>query len=345
MKTHGRIAQAGKLKSEVLRLKEKVVDVMLDSRIEHAALKVLCQQVGTDPETFKKRAWLEIAKEAIGDNRDRIQRSVCQKLGKSRQAYRQGHRARKSRQVDRAFVIDAVFKVRAELPMTGVRKLYAELKGKFGAAGVRCGRDKLFKILGEADLLVKRRKPYAPHTTQQDKSLPVSPNLVRDMVVDKPNKVVISDITYIRCGDGFLYLSLVADKGAKDIVGWDLGDHPDAAGCIRAAKMAHRTLPKGLELIHHSDRGSTYASHEYRALLDRYGWRSSMTETLHCYENSVAERINGILKQEFYLDQHFINKAAALAAVREAIRLYNGRRRHEALGYITPHEFRLRNAA
>ena len=238
-----------------------------------------------------------------------------------------------------------MFRVRAELPMTGGRKLYAELKGQFKAAGVRCGRDKLFKVLRDADLLVKRRKPYAPHTTQQDKSLPVSPNLVKDMVVDKPNKVVISDITYIRCGDGFLYLALVADKGAKDIVGWDLGDHPDAAGCIRAAKMAHRALPKGLELIHHSDRGSTYACHDYRELLDSFGWKSSMTEVLHCYENSVAERINGILKQEFYLDQHFVSKAAALAAVREAIRLYNKRRRHEALGYITPHEFRLRNAA
>lgn len=345
MATRSWSTRTGGLKSEVARLRDKIIDVELDSRVERAALKVLCQQVGTDPETFKKRAWLEIAKEAIGDNRDRVQRAVCRKLGKSRQAYRQGHRARKSRQVDQAYVIDAVFRVRAELPMTGGRKLYAELKGQFKAAGVRCGRDKLFKVLRDADLLVKRRKPYAPHTTQQDKSLPVSPNLVKDMVVDKPNKVVISDITYIRCGDGFLYLALVADKGAKDIVGWDLGDHPDAAGCIRAAKMAHRALPKGLELIHHSDRGSTYACHDYRELLDSFGWKSSMTEVLHCYENSVAERINGILKQEFYLDQHFVSKAAALAAVREAIRLYNKRRRHEALGYITPYEFRLRNAA
>lgn len=331
--------------TEVGQLKARLYDALLNVRITEAALKVACTQLGTDPATLKGKSWLEIAQETIGDNKDRVVSAVCRKLGKSRQAYRQGHRARMRRQVDQATIISEVFRIRAELPRTGGRKLLAEMKPILGAKGIRCGRDRLFDILRDADLLLARRKPRFPHTTKFDPSLGVSPNLVKDMLVSRPNVVLVADVTYLHVGGGFLYLALIMDKGSRDIVGWHLGEHCDARCCIEALKMAVRTLPKGVTPIHHSDRGNTYACHAYRAMLDALGWRQSMTEVLHCYENSVAERLNGILKQEFYLDQVFANRAIALKAVREAVRLYNTRRLHEALGYVTPHEFRLRNAA
>lgn len=340
-----RTSQVSKLKAEIRALNAKLYDAMLECRIGEATVKVACTQLGTDPTTLKRRSWLEIAQEAIGDNRDRVQRAVCKKLGKSRQAYRQGHHARMRRRVDQGAIIAEVFKVRAELPSTGGRKLHAAIMPKLVEKGVSCGRDRLFDILRDADLLVKRRKPRFPHTTKFDPSLGVSPNLVKDMLVDRPNVVLVADVTYLHVGGGFRYLALIMDKGSRDIVGWHLGDHCDANCCIEALKMAVRNLPKGIRVIHHSDRGNTYACHAYRDYLDALGWKQSMTEVLHCYENSVAERLNGILKQEFFLDQVFANEEIALKAVREAIRLYNTRRLHEALGYVTPHEFRLRNAA
>lgn len=271
--------------------------------------------------------------------------AVCRLLGKTRQAYRKGHHARRARQVDNGRVLSEVFRIRDVLPRTGTRKLYAELRPRFAEQGIRCGRDRLARILRDADLLLRPRRRARPVHTTFNPSLPVSPNLVKGMETCPVNTVVVSDVTYIRVGEGFMYLALIADKGSRDIVGWNLGEHCDTEGCLSALRMAMRVLPRGRGLIHHSDRGSTYASHKYRAALDALGWKSSMTEVLHCYENSVAERLNGILKQEFYLDQHFATRDAALRAVREAIALYNTRRLHEALGYVTPREYRLMHAA
>ena len=256
-----------------------------------------------------------------------------------------GRFRRLRRQVDSGFIIAEVFRIREERPRTGARKLYAEIRPLLAAKGVRCGRDRFFAVLRDAGLLLGRRRAAFPHTTSFDPSLGVSPNLVSDMDIRRPNVAVASDVTYIRVGDGFLYLSLVTDLGGRDIIGWNLGERCDAGNCILALKMAHRNLHGRAGLIHHSDRGSTYACHAYRAVLDRYGWRQSMTEVLHCYENSVAERLNGILKQEFYLDQVFANREVALKAVREAIRLYNTRRLHESLGYMTPAAYRAKFAA
>lgn len=124
--------------------------------------------------------------------------------------------------------------------------------------------------------------------------------------------VLVSDVTYIKVGENFMCLSLVSDYFSKDIVGWNLGEDNNTDECIEALKMVKRKIPKNLEIIHHSDRGSTYANHKYKNLLNSYGWKQSMTEVLHCYENSVAERINGILKQEYYLDLNLMNKKHAL---------------------------------
>lgn len=189
-------------------------------------------------------------------------------------------------------------------------------------------------------MLVPKRKKYSCVTTRQDKSLVPSPNLVKDMVIDRPDQALCSDITYIYTEEGFLFLSLVMDMFVHDIVGWAIRDSLKTEGPVAALEMAGMTLRPDARPVAHSDRGCQYGSHEYRETLERLGWLSSMTEELHCYENGMAERLNGILKHEYFLDAHFKTKKEAIRAVEEAIRIYNTRRLHEKCGYKTPAAFR-----
>lgn len=261
---------------------------------------------------------------------------VCRRLGRTRQAYYQERKVRRRASVDERLVVDAVVRARAVHPRCGTRKLLKYMADDLARAGVGVGRDRLFGILRTHDLLVRRRKAFAPHTTKWNASLPVSRNLLLDRIVDGPNQVFVADITYIRTEDRFLYLSLITDYFSKDIVGWNLSDDLTADGCLKALEMARRVVPAGVTVIHHSDRGCQYASREYRERLEEYGMLSSMTEELHCYENSVAERVNGILKGEYYLDVEFKDGAEALKAVRHVVEVYNNLRVHESLCYLTP---------
>jgi transposase InsO family protein len=151
---------------------------------------------------------------------------------------------------------------------------------------------------------------------------------------------VCSDITYIYTEEGFLFLSLMMDMFVRDIVGWAVCDSLKAEGPLAALEMASRALKPGAKPVAHSDRGCQYASHAYREALEKLGWRSSMTEELHCYENAMAERLNGILKYEYFLNTHFKTKKEAIKAIKEAIRIYNTRRLHEKCGFKTPAAFR-----
>ena len=168
-----------------------------------------------------------------------------------------------------------------------------------------------------------------------------SPNLVKDMMLTAPDQAICSDIMYIYTDEGFIYLSLSMDMFAKDIVGWAMSDTLETeAGPLAALKKAAKAVGPGKAVVAHSDRGCQYGSHAYRELLNALGWRSSMTEELHCYENAMAERLNGILKGEYFLNRHFKTKAEARKAVEEAIWIYNHRRIHEKLNYKTPAAFR-----
>ena len=168
-----------------------------------------------------------------------------------------------------------------------------------------------------------------------------SPNLVKDMMLTAPDQAICSDIMYIYTDEGFIYLSLSMDMFAKDIVGWAMSDTLETeAGPLAALKKAAKAVGPGKAVVAHSDRGYQYGSHAYRELLNALGWRSSMTEELHCYENAMAERLNGILKGEYFLNRHFKTKAEARKAVEEAIWIYNHRRIHEKLNYKTTAAFR-----
>jgi transposase InsO family protein len=156
------------------------------------------------------------------------------------------------------------------------------------------------------------------------------------MEVNKPNQVWAADITYIRTLNGFCYLALITDMYSRKIVGYDLSDSLELNGCVRALKKALYQTKSIKGLIHHSDRGIQYCSNVYTKILKIKKINISMTEENHCYENALAERVNGILKDEFYLDQTFMNIEHAKRAAKNAIKLYNQIRLHLSLDFKTP---------
>lgn len=282
------------------------------------------------------------AKEAASNKsaKPRLVRAVCRRFGKSTVAFYSREKKRLRKAVDTETVVKHVNAVRKEMPFLGGRKTFHLIKGKLSDNGVNIGRDKFFEILRMEDLLIKRRRAFVPKTTKFDPNLPVARNLVKDIVVDSPNQVHVSDITYIKVGDHYAYLSLVSDRFCRDIIGWYLSDNLKSTGPIKALKMAAKVVPAGTSVIEHSDRGCQYASKAYRKLVTRLGCRPSMTEERHCYENGAAERVNGILKHEFALDRCFRTFSEAKRAICEAITAYNTKRPHEMLGMMTPAEAR-----
>ncbi len=260
---------------------------------------------------------------------------LCEKMGMSRQNLYKVHRKREQAAVDSGLVEELVQAERKAQPRIGGRKLYHLLKGELVTAGVEIGRDRFFEVLGEKGLLLEPL-PKSPRTTNSRHCLPVFTNLFKDMTLTRPNQAWVSDITYVRTDEGYLYLSLITDAWSRKIVGYHAGDTLETEGCLRALRRALKDLPVGERPLHHSDRGSQYCSHLYTGVLREAGLAISMTEDLHCYENALAERLNGILKQEYYLRETFRTKAQALKAIDEAVLLYNTRRPHTALKYQTP---------
>lgn len=227
---------------------------------------------------------------------------------------------------------------RQQQPRLGGRKLYHLIAPELRKAGVKMGRDRFFKELGKAGLLVERRRSNWPKTTNFDPSLPVFGNLIKRRKVTGPNQVWVADITYIRTEEAFLYLGLITDQWSRKIVGRYLGDSLETKHVLKALAMALKSLKPGQQPIHHSDRGCQYASHAYVQCARGAGLTMSMTETDHSAENALAERVNGILKQEYYLDSEFADGREARQATHRAIGLYNTRRPHSALEYATPEQ-------
>jgi len=256
----------------------------------------------------------------------------------SRQNYYARRRQRQRRQVEGQLVAELVQRERHWQPRLGTRKLHHLLKPELAQAGVRLGRDRLFEELRSRGLLVERLPAPFPRTTQAYHNLPVFGNLAQAAVVQGPNQVWVSDLTYLRTREGFLYLALVTDKYSRKIVGSHAGENLGAVGCVRALEEALEELPAHAHPIHHSDQGSQYCCHEYVNRLRERGLPISMTESNHCAENALAERMNGILKQEYGLGVEFATKAKARRAVRQGIWLYNHKRPHTALGYRVPQQ-------
>ncbi|MCB1069674.1 MAG: IS3 family transposase [Gammaproteobacteria bacterium] len=262
---------------------------------------------------------------------------LCKAAGMSRQNFYKTRTSRKRKQVDEQFVRHLVEAERAVQPRLGGLKLHKMLRERLEDEDVRLGRDRFFEVLRNQSLLLEPL-PKAPRTTHSAHSLPVFANQIKDLTLTGPHQVWVSDITYIRTREDFLYLSLITDKYSRKVVGYHVGRTLETQDTLKALAMAIDQLPEGTHPIHHSDRGCQYCSHEYVKELQKHGMPVSMTEEDHCAENALAERVNGILKQEYFLNYRFQSVVQLCTAVDEAVRLYNTRRPHRSLKLCTPEE-------
>jgi len=233
-------------------------------------------------------------------------------------------------------VLLRVKEIRSILPYAGVRKLMHMLNdSKFGLP-VKIGRDHLFRLLRSNRMLSPLKKKYIG-TTNSKHSLPSYPNLLKGLLVRNVNDLWVSDITYIKLHNGkFCYLFLVTEYRSRKIIGWALKDSLATEGALESLEMAIKNSDPPPGFIHHSDHGVQYCCKEYISRLKKYGAIISMTGENHCYDNAVAERVNGILKQEFGLGSELPNIEAARKLCKEGIYNYNCVRLHASLGYQTP---------
>jgi putative transposase len=268
---------------------------------------------------------------------------VCSCFGLTRDAFYKYQKRKIKKEAINQRVVELVKEERKDQPRVGTRKLYEALHSLFIQENMKVGRDKLFEILRQHEMLVKRKKSYCKTTDSYHRFHKYN-NLVKDMEVTAPNQVWVSDITYIRTVEGFCYLALITDMYSRKIVGFDISDSLELSGCLRALQKALKTARPAGQLVHHSDRGIQYCSNQYVEMLKKHHIKISMTEENHCYENALAERVNGILKDEFYLDQCFFSTGHARIAAKNAINIYNSKRLHLSLGYKTP-DYVFKNAA
>jgi len=234
-------------------------------------------------------------------------------------------------------IVELVQGIRQRHPRLGGRKLHHELQEPMTALGITRGRDAFFELMRAHNLLVETKRS-GQRTTRS--GLWRCPNRLTDLKVTHVNQVWAGDITYITTEQGFLYLALLTDAFSRFIVGFDLSSSLAVEGCQRALEMAiKQTAGADLSgLIHHSDHGVQYAAWPYRERLQLLGILSSMGEVGNCYENPLAERMNGILKCEYGLDNLFVNGKFAQRATQESIWLYNYERPHMSLNYRKPAE-------
>lgn len=220
------------------------------------------------------------------------------------------------------------------MPRLGTRKLYHLLSDEFDAVGVKIGRDGLFSCLRQERLLIKPRKSYTK-TTNSKHWLRKYPNLYQDKVFTGPERCFVSDITYVKSLEGTHYLSLVTDAFSRKIVGHHLSKDMSSENVVKALQKATHNRSTKQETIHHSDRGLQYCSEVYQKELRKNKIIPSMTDGYDCYQNALAERVNGILKDEFLL--YKCNTFDELdKLINESIQTYNSERPHLSLGYLTP---------
>lgn len=234
-------------------------------------------------------------------------------------------------------VLKFVCELRRDLPRAGVPKLHFLLKEKLQQHGIKMGRDALYQLLGEHGYLLRyRRRKHI--TTDSNHPYKKYPNLIREIsYLTHPGQLWVSDITYIRIQQRFAYLSIVTDAYSHKIIGHCLYPTLHSEGPLNALLAASKSKRQST-LIHHSDRGVQYCCSEYVQLLKHFHIRISMTENGDPYENSIAERVNGILKEEFLLNKAFASFHEAEQAVKNAVEKYNCIRPHDSCDKLTPEQ-------
>jgi putative transposase len=260
----------------------------------------------------------------------------CSLFGYTKQAYYKCSTASSYRSIKEQQAKESVLQIRRQLPRVGTRKLHFMLKEQFKTEQIKVGRDKLFTLLGKEGLLIRKRKRYTV-TTNSKHWMHKYPNLIKNVVVHRPEQVWVADITYLDTGETNSYLHLITDAYSKQIMGYELCNNMEASATHKALQMAikNRQYPEET-LIHHSDRGLQYCSQLYVNSLLKNNIAISMTENGDPYENAIAERVNGILKDEFGLGEKLDNLEQALVQTRQSIPRYNNLRPHLSCHYLTP---------
>jgi putative transposase len=266
---------------------------------------------------------------------------LCRLFGKTRHAYYDRGWRMQDEGLKDEIVLQHILKIREKQKMIGTLKLHYMLQNLLIEHNIKAGRDYLFNLMRDNGMLIRRRKRKAITTNSRHWMHKYS-NLIKEMPVNRPEQLWVSDITYISLNNRFGYLSLITDAYSKRIVGWAFRLDLSAKGCIDALEMAikGRQYPNQ-GLIHHSDRGSQYCCKQYVDMLTDNQIAISMTENGDPYENAIAERVNGILKGEFDLHSSKVGFKETTRKISENIKVYNSLRPHASCDYLTPEQAHL----
>ena len=258
----------------------------------------------------------------------------CRLLGITRQAFYQHFWHVTDISTEHQLVLDRIKQIRMHHPVIGGRKLYCLLQPFLLEHQIKIGRDALFDLLCAHKLLVRKRKRKIK-TTWSNHWFKKYPNLIKNWIPEAPNQLWVADITYVEANNGFLYLSLITDAYSHKVMGYHIAKTLEAVHTTQALKMALAQLPSCHKLIHHSDRGIQYCSTEYTDLLRQNNIQISMTENGDPLENALAERMNGIIKNE-YLQFESLTKSTAMQIIKSTVLKYNEYRPHTSINMLTP---------
>lgn len=269
------------------------------------------------------------------DYPDISKEALCRLFGKTRHAYYDHLWRQRDNSLKEDLILQCIHEIRKKLPRVGVRKLHYLLQSKLGHHEFHIGRDYLFDLLRSYKMLIRQRKRKAV-TTDSRHWMHKYTNLIEGLAVTRPEQVWVSDITYIRIGSCWSYLSLVTDAYSRKIMGFCFRNDLSAQGCVNALKMALANRCYEDRLIHHSDRGSQYCCKDYVELLQNSNIAISMTQSGDPLENALAERVNGIIKEEFNLHSSSFGFEQTYKHIKESISAYNYFRPHSSCNYMTP---------
>jgi putative transposase len=267
----------------------------------------------------------------------------CRLLGITRQAFYQHFWNVEDISTEQKLVLERIKQIRQEHPVIGGRKLYCMLQSFLSEHQIKIGRDALFDLLAAHKLLVRRRRRRVA-TTWSYHWLKKYPNLIRNWNPQMPDQLWVADITYVPTNKGFLYLSLITDAYSHKILGYHIADNLEAVHTTKALEMALICADKINPLIHHSDRGLQYCSFDYVELLKQNNIQISMTENGDPLENPIAERINGIIKNEYLKHYSITDQTNAMQILERVVARYNQQRPHQSINMLTPehvHHYKL----
>ncbi|WP_435254505.1 IS3 family transposase [Tenacibaculum sp. A30] len=326
MKSKSKETPAQKIK----RLERELEDQKLKNLILNKMIDISDSQYGT---SIRKK-YLSPTIQGIRQEQ-RISLSRCCRLFEiSRQGFYQSIMRENTRRAKRSKIKPLVLKIRMQMPRIGTRKLYYLLKDEFNNQEIKIGRDALFDYLRSESMLIKPKKNYTK-TTNSKHWLRKYPNLIKETKIVRPEQYFVSDITYVKSRERTHYLSLVTDAFSRKIMGYHLSNDMSAENVVKALTMAIKNRVTSEPMIHHSDRGLQYCSAIYQNKLAEKGIKSSMTDGYDCYQNALAERINGILKHEFLIYKCNTGKELE-KLIKQSINIYNNLRPHLSLNMKTP---------